>query len=237
VCPSCSSCALAGSGCMTPGLASLYVLRDPITHATTNAWASAVASGAAAASDAAADLSGGSFMGPLSWAVPGRHRFNCSGNAEDRGEWPLAQRRWCCKKHSAECSVEAKAKSRASMLSTTSRPDVVFGSTRDPHMDCKGQQSQDFRDWCCSHQGVLDDCHHGPPPPRPAGPVGGSAAALLRRVGWEAVTLFANTMDRLQRAGFEFSGLQRTTFFGGTVLAAKATRLFCVCAQVVPAAP
>jgi len=127
-------------------------------------------------------------MGPLSWAVPGKHRFKCSGDAEDRGEWPLAQTRWCCKKRTAECSADAKAKNHASMLSTTSRSDVAHASM-DPHMGCKGHQSQEFRDWCCSHQDVFDGCHHrddslapvpalsvGPPPPRPAGPTGGSAA-------------------------------------------------------------
>jgi len=133
-------------------------------------------------------------MEPLRWAVHGKHRFNCSGSAEDRWEWALAQKRWCCKTRAAACNAEAhvnsSAKSNLSMLSTTSSSDFA-ASARAPHMDCKGQQSQEFRDWCCSHQDqdMMDDCRHGgdslaavpalsvglPPPPRPSGP-GGSAA-------------------------------------------------------------
>lgn len=127
-------------------------------------------------------------MGPLRRAFSGKHHFNCSGDAVDRGEWPTAQRRWCCKKQATECSAKDKTKGRASMLSTTSRSDAT-PSTRNPHMDCKEHKSQELMDWCCLHQGVLSDCRSGgdsvaaapalsvgPPPPRSAGKARGSAA-------------------------------------------------------------
>jgi len=173
------------------GLAFLFVLRDPIAQVMTNTWASPVASGIAAASNfgqhVAEALSRGSFLEPVSWAILGEHRFNCSGDSPDRGKWPLAQRRWCCKTRFADCNAGVKAKSRLPMLSTSRWSDSA-PSVKAERFDCKSQWSPEFKDWCCSHQGV-EDCHHGgdslpavpalsagPPPPRPAEQAAGSAA-------------------------------------------------------------
>jgi len=156
------------------GLASLYVLRDPITQvfshlATSNACALVDNRGR----DAAEELSGGSFMRPLRWVSYGKNRFNCSGDAEARGQWPLAQRHWCCKNQAAECSAD-KAKHPVSVPSTTSTSDAA----REPHVDCKGRQSPEFNDWCCSHHGdSVAALSTGPPaPPRPAEKARNSAA-------------------------------------------------------------